>query len=75
MSSGDEPEVIETVEDVISQLEYHRETHSQWAEHFEKCPSVDPGELGDDSFHRHVEGRYTQMIEIISSLPTKDTSE
>lgn len=68
MAAEQEPANIETIADVISQLEYHRQTHTEWAEHFERHPDADPGNLGDAAFHRAVEGRYTKMIEVLHAL-------
>jgi hypothetical protein len=57
-----------TLETVIDQLKHHRETHTEWADWFEKHPD-DPRavkEFGDATFHRHVERQYTKMIEFLS---------
>lgn len=63
-----EPDEIETVADVIKQLAYHRQTHTEWAEHFEEYPKDARSEpLGDAIFHRKVEARYTKMIEVLES--------
>ncbi len=68
MSTDKEPVIIDSIKDVISQLEFHRETHTQWAKHFEQHPNADAAQIGDDVFHREVERRYTRMIEVLESL-------
>lgn len=65
MTAEREPDTIETIADVISQLEYHRQTHIGWAEHLERNPGVDSRFIGDAAFHRAAEDTYTQMIEVL----------
>ena len=55
---------------VIAQLKYQRETHTDWADWFEKHPE-DPRavqQFGDAAFHRRVESNYTRMIDFLEGL-------
>jgi len=64
-----EPENIETLEDVIKQLEYHRHTHAGWLKWYEENPDDKKYEYaGDGDHHKHVVGRYNEMIKLINQF-------
>ena len=61
-----EPEKLETLEDVVKQLQSHREIHARWCEWHEENPDdTSYAYAGDLSHHIHVIGRYDKMIELI----------
>ena len=63
-----EPDEIETIDDVVKQLAYHRQTHTEWAEWLEdRSPDEHPEHIGNAEFHRKVEARYTKMIQVLES--------
>lgn len=60
-------------ERIISWLQEHRATHTDWAEWFEEHPD-DPrctSDLGDAAFHRQVEARYNEMIAAVRTMQSE----
>jgi hypothetical protein len=58
-----------TLADVRNWLIEHRLTHTEWADWFENSPN-DPranNGMGDATFHRNVEKRYSSMIATIEA--------
>ncbi len=63
----------EAVENAVSDLEFFRQTHVDWAEHFEANPElaaqyVAAGEWDDADEHRRIVLRYDNALAAISSL-------
>ena len=64
-----EPEKIETIDDVIQQLQHHRQTHILWLEYYDEYPqSTQYKYAGDRGHHQHIINNYDDMIELLITL-------